>query len=172
MGLEMWAASGSWEQLWQTAARKQGPQPHPHRELSSASNLSAPENRFLLEPRKGSQPSWPLDFCHVRLGQRNQSRLPTPDLCDNRCVVFVAANKLDGNFLQQQEKTYIYYFMEHEVQSTLNSEQFLSLCCGKQKDREAIKELVGREGGFWFFSLRSRVLEPESLTLAHSKSSV
>lgn len=88
----------------------------------------------------------------MRLGQRNQSRLPTPDLCDNRCVVFVAANKLDGSFLQQQEKTYIYYFMGHEVQSTLNSEQFLSLCCGKQKDREAIKELVGREGGFWFFS--------------------
>ena len=41
-----------------------------------------------------------------------------------------------------------------------------------EKDREAIKELAGREGGFWFFSLGSRVLELESLTLACSKSSV
>lgn len=55
-----------------------------------------------------------------------------------------------------------------KYRASRNAEQLLSLCCGKQKDGEAIKELGGREGGFWFFSFRSIVLEQESLTLTHS----
>lgn len=55
-----------------------------------------------------------------------------------------------------------------KYRASWNTEQLLSLYCGKQKDGEAIKELGGRGGGFWFFSFRSRVLEQESLTLTHS----